>query len=148
MWKLSAFIVVCGVVLAGCGDAEIVHNPDSFFPEDWKSTYKKKKACTKSPTHGGQYVEVWVNPEGEAAFDDRSRVVPLEAVFLKPQFEDSDCTEPTWWTVMKPKEVAADGKVTWIWQRAELDGSLSINGEGGFCNSCHVGCANGICATP
>lgn len=149
MWKRAVLVMmVCGVGSLGCGEDEVVYNPDSLYPENWESTYIKKKSCAKSATHGGQYVEVWVNPEGEASFDDRTVKVPAEAVYLKPQFEDSECKTRTWWTSMKPRTVAEDGKVTWYWQRSELDGTLSVNGDDGFCNGCHLGCPNGICSTP
>lgn len=146
-------VVLCAlfaISMIGCGDEEVVYNPDSLYPENWQSTYVKKKACAKSPTHGSNYVEVWVSPDAEAAFDDRSLTMPMAGVLLKPQFADDGCTEPAAFTAMRPDSIAADGKITWFWQRAEINGDLSSNGANAdnFCVKCHNGCAGGICSTP
>lgn len=152
MWKSAALLSLCCVAFMGCGgdddEAVFAYNSASSYPENWESVYVQTKTCAKSSTHGGDYVEVWVSPEAEAAFGDRAIEMPVTAVLLKAQFSDSACTKKSGFTAMNPSAVGTDGAVTWHFQRTEVDGTIGSDGTDNFCSSCHMGYPNGIASTP
>ncbi|MEZ4459644.1 MAG: hypothetical protein R3E66_07905 [bacterium] len=151
MGVMIRMMALCiGAMVIGCGDdeASFAYNPNSVYPENWEQIYQLKKDCAQSPTHGSNYVKVWASPEASPAFDDRAMTMPVSAVLLKSQYKDSKCTELAGFTAARADAVATDGAVTWFWQRTEVDGTIGAEGQGNFCNTCHVDCANGICSEP
>lgn len=131
------------LTLTACGDNsnDFTLSPDAFFASDWETSYQKldKLDCSKSPTHGSQWVKVYYDSAAAPAYNGEGGALPDGAVVIKPQFSDDACETMTWITAMKKDSSAPSG---WVWQRAEADGTLSINGQNDFCINCHMACPN------
>ena len=54
------FVSACGV--------EYTHSADAYFEEDWATSYTKVHDCKQSATHGGEYVEIWVDSAAAAGY--------------------------------------------------------------------------------
>lgn len=134
-------------LLSGCSSEEFSYDSASLFPENYQSTYTKsdKYNCTKSPTHGNDYVIVWYSPEIQAAYADDTMTPPDGAVALKEQFADESCSEMTSIKVLARDESSAS---KYKWQNVQQDGSVEFTQEENFCSSCHANepCKNGLCA--
>lgn len=153
--KRLSLILCLGVLIAGalaaCGaeeDPEFVYDSNSFFPEDYKTSYSKlsKYDCTKSADHGNDYVKVWVSPEIKPAYDQKGTAAPEGSVVLKEQFLDDECTDFNRITVMKRDSSSANG---WQWQRIFENGEVEFTVEDNFCVSCHAAlpsCVDSICS--
>lgn len=134
-----ATLTLIALTLGACGETEFKYDSASYFPEDWKSSYTQISGCSasKSTPHGGNYVQIWADPNSKGSFGT-DVAVPEGGVLLKPQFEDSSCETLAAFTVMRRRP--DDGGDKWDWQRVEADGSISGTGKQPFCISCHQAC--------
>ncbi len=138
---LCALVLVgASATLGACG-TEFTYDSNSFFPEDYRSSYTKhtKHDCTASPTHGGDHVRIWLSDEIKPAYEGDAEA-PEGAVALKEQFSDEDCEDLTSITVFKKKSASETG---WEWQRIQEDGSVEFTVDKNFCSDCHTSCAGG-----
>ena len=131
------------MLLSACGETEFVYNSASFFKQDYETSYTKISDCTKSPTHGGDYVKVFADSNAAQAYSGGDPVKE-GGVVVKPQYADDGCTELTSIKAMRkgPAGTAPD-KGDWEWQDVGEDGSISSEGQLGGCISCHTGCPLG-----
>ena len=137
------FVSACGV--------EYSHSAEAYFVEDWNTAYTKVSNCKQSATHGGEYVEIWVDDNASTGYADRMEVIPSNAIVLKAQYSDSGCTTSSAFTVMrKNTDEAATTAEHWDWQRVEADGSVTFSGQQpGNCSNCHTNCGgNLLCDMP
>lgn len=131
-------IVTFGLVLAlaACDDS-FEYDPNSYFAQDWEATYTKVSECSKTATHSGPYVEVWVSPDGLTAFND-GETLPEGAVVLKTQWANASCSEFDLWTVMRKGAAGtAPESGDWEWQTVFGDGEIQEQGQVAFCINCH-----------
>ncbi len=141
---LSSAALIC---LSACGDS-FSYDGNSYFPEDWASTYVKKTDCKESATHSGDYVIVHTSPDASDAYSDRAGAMPVGAVILKEQFADSGCSDFTAITAMKKLEDGASATHgDYDWQRVEADGSIALEGAQSTCSGCHSSspCSDFLC---
>lgn len=139
---LLLILAIFAMSLSACGETEFVYNSASFFKEDYQTSYTKISDCTKSSTHGGDYVKVFADDNAAQAYSTGGAAVKEGGVIVKPQYADDGCTELTSIKVMRKGAAgtAAD-KGDWQWQDVSNDGSITSEGQIGFCISCHTGCA-------
>lgn len=132
-----ALSLVCTYSM-GCG---YKHDPDAYFPEDWESSYEIVADCdeTKHPRRG--YMEVWIDPDGLAAFS-AGETLPTGSVLVKAQWDEANCKdEPDLYTVMRAKD---DGG--WDWQTIGSKGDVQDTDDA-FCSSCHATCGDSLLCT-
>lgn len=139
-------LVAASATLGACG-TEFNYDSASFFPEDYQSAYAKqaKHDCTASPTHGGDFVRVWLSPEIKPSYDG-DVAVPEGAVALKEQFADDACEELISITTFRKKTASPTG---WEWQKIQEDGSVEFTQEENSCSSCHINtptCTDSLCS--
>lgn len=141
-WMSGALLtLVTG--LTACGGEAFEYDSASYFPEDWETSYTKLETldCEQSSTHGGEYVQVWVNDTAAPSYDAAGATAEEGAVIIKPQYTDDACSELSAITVMRK---AASG---WEWQRVEADGAVAFSGENSTCSDCHSACNDFRCAS-
>jgi len=141
--KRALLFCLATLALTACGDNsnDFTLSSDAFFASDWETSYQKldKLDCSQSPTHGSQWVKIYYDDAAAPAYNGEGGELPDGAIVIKPQFSDDACETMTWITAMKKDSSTPSG---WVWQRAEADGTLSINGQNDFCINCHTGCPN------
>ena len=139
---------VCAAALlalltSACGSDEFSYEAGSYFAEDWAKSYTKVVSCKKSPTHGGDFVEIWADSQGAPLYGDLAAMTPQGTVVIKPQYSDDKCSQLSAITVMRKGApgTAAD-KGDWEYQRVNGTGSIEAEGQVGACVSCHAGCSD------
>lgn len=132
-------VIIAGLAATGCASDD-----EPAFPADYKATYTKMAACTKSSSHTeGPYVESWINATGLDAWKARL-TLPAGSVLVKAQHSDAACASLLKYTAMRK-----DGSA-WTWQQVEGDRTVANSGDIGVCTSCHTPCkANDwVCTAP
>ena len=145
MKRLLRSLPALALALPACGES-FSYDANSFFPEDWQDSYVKKFDCKESVTHGNDHVIVYVSPDAEAAYADRTTEMPTGSVILKEQYSDSSCSDLTAYTVMRKLEAGANTEQgDYEWQRVESSGEISVSGDATIsnCTSCHTNCEGG-----
>lgn len=139
---LGAALASAMLLSTACGDnaADFTISSDAFFASDYETSYKQleKLDCTKSDTHGGTYVKVYLSDDAKTAYD-ADTALPDGAILVKPQYSDDTCSTLAAITAMKKDSSTESG---WVWQRAEADGTLAIDGQSSSCIGCHTNCMN------
>ena len=144
--KKAALLLLATSALAACGsgDAEYSYDSASLFPEDYQAQYTALTGfdCTKSPTHGGDYVRIYASSDALPIYDGME--VADGAVLVKPQYSDASCEELSAITSMKRDSTTPS---EWVWQRVGADGSVESSGQVENCVSCHTAtCGGNQCA--
>ncbi len=141
------------VVTGGCASWDDA----TFFPVDYQDRFTKLHNCRKGRHPSGDYVVVWINDIGKAALDDGTRPFPAGTVFVKSQYSDSACSEPTRYTASRKGEAgSAPDRDDWTWQEVSPSGAVGSCCAGGdpsvgtSCVGCHAGCASNdhVCTQP
>jgi hypothetical protein len=124
-------------VLAGCGAPAVV-------PADYERTYQEVRDCRRSGDHDLNFIRVLTDPAAFEAYQQRDRAFPLNAVVMKVEYADQDCTDVAGFTAMKKLETgAATEGGDWQWQK--LDGRRRVleDGQPPGCVGCHRPCQGG-----
>ena len=127
----------------GCGDG-------GLFAEDFKSSYIEVTTdCVQSPTHGNDYVRIWVSSQevadliaDYASGANTEPDYPVESTLVKEQYAgDPTCSTATGWTISKKVTAGRmDDGSHWAFERREAD--LSVT-EWSGCLDCHRAYAAG-----
>ena len=150
----AALIAVCTIALTalmsmgGCASWD----EQTYFPEDYQSTYTQAHACKKGAHPAGNYVTTWVNSIGKEAFEKGTTPYPEGTIFVKSQYADDRCTEQERFTVMKKGATdTAPDSGDWLWQLVGDTGNVGecCDGSNG-CLGCHTPCKSNdwVCTHP
>ena len=138
---------------AAAGDGEAVYAPLDVGT-DWKSYKQMNTSPVMSKTHGGRFVDTWVNEVGAAAYLADEGDIPVGTVIVKTSWEKEGgkpSTTPGPIFVMKKMEAGyAPDHGDWFYaihwekpvgeQGAKLGGPIYWRGNSakvGYCWNCH-----------
>lgn len=142
MFRIGTLALVAGfvgLVAPGCA-AEYVHDAAAFYPADFEVSYTKVTDCSVSSGHGGKYVVVYANASADTALNDTAATVyPEGAVFVKAQYETSDCSGVYASLTAMRKDAAGSGTTAdWKWQSIADSGDIDMeNYDAPGCIGCH-----------
>ena len=174
--RTGAFLLIMGLAACGGKDSDVkepgpsnetdvkpsnegVSDPAAVYGPlekgaDYKSWTKLNTAPVKSKTHGGRYVDTYVNPEGVEAYKNDDADIPVGTVIVKPSWEagadgPTDVAGPTF---VMARVAGDDGEPTWWygfhWEKVpeswqpKLGGASQIywrtpSKKVDYCSGCH-----------
>ncbi|MCO4763935.1 MAG: cytochrome P460 family protein [Myxococcales bacterium] len=144
-WIYAGYIAICLGVCSLLGACESEPSApglklpaDAFFSADFATGYELIFSCDISGSHGGKYVNVYVNPEAKAAWQTGSVPLPASTVFLKVMYNDSKCSQLHGFRARK-KGVPGSAPTVgdWRWQALNAQGVIQTDTKEATCGACH-----------
>lgn len=132
-WDLFSIAMLTAMAAGGCAEWD----EGAYMPATFTSDYAKIASCAKSATHGGMYVETYVQKKHEQEWKDNAVPYVKGTVFAKIGYDDSKCSDAPGkhWAMRK----TADELGKWEWQMLDGDGVVEEEGQVGMCSGCHSG---------
>ena len=136
LWALGALSAACD-------------GTESIVPEDWETSLVEIRDCRSAPYHNLEHVRLLVDEASIDMFetctadpDACGEPFPEGALFVKPQYDDPDCTELVRISATRREHAAsAPGEDGWRWQELDASGSVTQDGQPASCVNCHDQCA-------